>query len=329
MKLRTIQTDESHRVQAQMPAGWVQLDHAARLAQIGKDHGVEGALASDMLAVLQLGPEGWADLRSELNALKPSSPGPATVVLPFAPRSFRDFMLYEKHVIDSSRGYTKRFMPGAHAFATAIEKLTGKPFAKFKPQPLWYQQPIYYLSNHLNFLTSGEDAFWPRHTKALDYELELGAVLARSLLNASPDEARAAIGGIVVLNDLSARDVQVAEMNSGFGPQRSKHFCSAMSAVVVTADELLPRLEELTGSVQINGEEVSQVASAGARYSLAEAIAFVSQDEPLHPGEVFGSGTLPGGSGMENGHWLNPGDTLTLTIDQIGELTNQIVSATP
>lgn len=330
MKLRKIQKTDGPMVQALMPSGWVSLRGAPGLDQIATEHGVEVPLATDLLGVLQLGPAGLAQLTGALSGLSPDdAAGDAgTETLPFEPRSFRDFMLYEDHVIDASRGYTKRFMPGVHKLATTIEKVTGKPFAKFKPHALWYKQPIYYLSNHLNFLVSGQDAPWPSHTQALDYELELGAILSHPLLNGSVDEAREAIGGFVVLNDFSARDVQVAEMNSGFGPQRAKHFYSAMSPIVVTADEVLPIMDSLTGSVRINGKRVAQCSSTGSQFSLVEAIAFVSRDEQLHPGELFGSGTLPGGSGMENGHWLKPGDTLTLTIDQIGELTNSIVTST-
>ncbi len=329
MKLRKMQKSDGPAIQALMPSGWVSLRGAPDLAQIAAEHGVEKTLATDLLSVLGLGPAGWEQLSSALSGLSPDDAvGHAgTELLPFEPRSFRDFMLYEAHVIDASRGYTKRFMPSAHKLATTIEKLTGKPFAKFKPHALWYKQPIYYLSNHLNFLTSGQEAPWPSHTQALDYELELGAILSRPLLNGSVDEAREAIGGFVVLNDFSARDVQVAEMNSGFGPQRAKHFYSAMSAIVVTADEILPKIDKLTATVQINGKPVAQCSGAGSHFSLAQAIAFVSRDEQLHPGELFGSGTLPGGSGMENGHWLKPGDRLTLTIDQIGELTNTIAAA--
>jgi 2-keto-4-pentenoate hydratase/2-oxohepta-3-ene-1,7-dioic acid hydratase in catechol pathway len=59
-------------------------------------------------------------------------------------------------------------------------------------------------------------------------------------------------------------------------------------------------------------------------YSIGEAISFASKGEHLHPGELFGTGTLPGGGGMENGHWLSQDDTISLQIDRIGELTNMI-----
>lgn len=132
--------------------------------------------------------------------------------LPLQPRSFRDCSLYEQHWIQSSRGYARRFMPAASAVTTLYERVLRRPFPAFKPHPLAYRQPVYYFGNHLSFVPSGTPMRTPRFTQALDYELELGAVLCKPLLNASPQEALAAIGGFVVVNDWSARDIQRREM---------------------------------------------------------------------------------------------------------------------
>lgn len=245
-------------------------------------------------------------------------------VLPFQPASFRDFMLYEKHAVDAARGLVSRFMPAAAPVASVFEKLARKPFPPFKPKPLFYRQPIYYMSNHLSFVPSGTPVAFPAYSEALDYELEIGFVLRAPLRNAAPQEALDAIGAFVVVNDLSARDVQRAEMVTGLGPQKAKHFASSMSAVAVTADEVLPKIGGLTGSVVINGRTVSTVSSAGPQWQLGDMLAHASRDETLYPGELFATGTLPGGSGMETGSWLRPGDDLTLTIDGIGEITHTI-----
>jgi 2-keto-4-pentenoate hydratase/2-oxohepta-3-ene-1,7-dioic acid hydratase in catechol pathway len=164
----------------------------------------------------------------------------------------------------------------------------------------------------------------PSYSSALDFELEIGFVLRAPLFNATPAEALEAIGAFVVVNDFSARDVQRAEMATGLGPQKSKHFASSMSVQAVTADEILPRINDLTGFVAINGDAVSAVSSRGMHWSLGDVLAHASRDEHLHPGELFATGTLPSGSGMETGRWLRPGDQLTLAIDQIGEINHQI-----
>lgn len=245
-------------------------------------------------------------------------------VLPFQPASFRDFMLYEKHAVDAARGMVGRFMPAAAPVASTFEKLSRKTFPPFKPKPLFYRQPIYYMSNHLSFVPSGTPVAFPSYSAALDYELEIGFVLKAPLFNATAREALDAIGAFVVVNDLSARDVQRAEMVTGLGPQKAKHFASSMSAVAVTADEILPHIDNLTGTVAINGRTVSTVSSTGPQWGIGDMLAHASRDEKLYPGELFATGTLPGGSGMETGNWLSPGDELTLTVDRIGQISHRV-----
>ncbi len=230
-------------------------------------------------------------------------------VLPFQPASFRDFMLYERHAIDAARGLVRRFHPAQSRAAEGIERLTRRPFPLFKPNALFYRQPIYYMSNHLSFVPSGAPVAIPSYSSALDFELEIGFVLrAPPLFDATPpQEAVDAIGAFVVVNDFSARDVQRGEMATGLGPQKSKHFASSMSVLAVTADEILPHIDDLSGSVAVNGTTVSTVFSRGMQWSLGDVLAHASRSERLYPGELFATGTLPGGSGMETGHWLRPG----------------------
>ncbi|MFZ5674128.1 MAG: fumarylacetoacetate hydrolase family protein [Pseudomonadota bacterium] len=252
-------------------------------------------------------------------------PPPADGTLPFQPRSFRDVLLYEDHWIQSSRGFVRRFMPAAFRVTALYERLTGAVFPAFRPPKLMARQPLYYFGNHLTIVASGAPVKIPSYSKALDYELELGWVLARPLLNATPDEALDAIGGFVVVNDFSARDVQRAEMQSGFGPQKSKHFLSSMSATLVTPEHVLPRADALAARVEINGALVTKMSSAGMRYPIGQVLAHLSRDEQLHPGELIASGTLPGGSGLEAGRLLQSGDELRLVIDGIGEIVHRIL----
>ena len=81
--------------------------------------------------------------------------------LPFQPVSFRDFMLYERHAVDAARGLVARFMPAAAPVARAFEKVSGRTFPAFRPKPLFYRQPIYYMSNHLSFVPSGTPMEFP------------------------------------------------------------------------------------------------------------------------------------------------------------------------
>jgi 2-keto-4-pentenoate hydratase/2-oxohepta-3-ene-1,7-dioic acid hydratase in catechol pathway len=279
-----------------------------------------------VIALMAAPQELRARLAEAARELEPEPAAEQDVVIPFEPRSFRDFMLYEAHAIGAARGFVRTFMPGAARVVEAYEALTKRTFPKLKPHRLWYRQPVYYFGNHLTIVTDGEPILVPPYTRALDYELELGIVLAKPLRDDSPEACEAAIGGFVVLNDFSARDVQLEEMASGFGPQKSKHFASAISNVLVTADEILPRWRDLNGSVRLNGTLIAEPRSAGAKWSLGEALAHACRGEQLYPGELFGSGTFPGGSGIETGHLLKAGDTIELGIEGIGTLSNPIVA---
>lgn len=319
MRLRRVSTGLAMRTELLAPRGWVEIAAAIRACP----HAA-GISPDDMIALLALSPEQQFPIAEAARKIDPTT-GSAALALPFAPRSFRDFMLYETHAIDAARGFVRRFMPGAARIVGAFESVTHRTFPSLKPHALWYRQPIYYFGNHLTFAADGGDIAVPSFTQALDYELELGFVLAHPLRDATPEAAEKAIGGFVVLNDFSARDVQLEEMHSGFGPQKAKHFASAMSGVVVSADEILPRWRDLTGRVTINGQVAAECGTAGARFSLGEVLAHASRGEQLFPGELFGTGTLPGGSGIETGRLLERGDVITLTIDGVGTLTNRIV----
>jgi 2-keto-4-pentenoate hydratase/2-oxohepta-3-ene-1,7-dioic acid hydratase in catechol pathway len=113
-------------------------------------------------------------------------------------------------------------------------------------------------------------------------------------------------------------------MTSGFGPVKSKNFANAMSAELVTADEILPRLTELQAEVRINGSSRGRGNTAGPQHSLGEMVAYASLGERVLPGELLATGTIPGCSGMETGQWLSPGDEIELDIAGIGTLRNVI-----
>ncbi len=280
--------------------------------------------AIKILAAVKADPGTLASAIASQEDLQQIDMSDAKKVLPFQPRSYRDFMLYEEHCIEASRGFVKKYLPRLMPVIEVYEKLTGKPFPKLKPKKRWYEHPIYYLGNHLNFMTDGDEISIPSYTRELDYELELGAVICAPLKNATAEEAEKAIGGFVVFNDFSARDVQMDEMASGFGPMKAKNFANAISDTIVTADEILPKINDLKVAVSVNGEKIVESTSRGMHYSLAQAIAYASWEEQLYPGEFFGSGTMPGCSGMENGYLLNSGDSIRLEITGVGILENRV-----
>ncbi|STZ60114.1 fumarylacetoacetate hydrolase family protein [Mycolicibacterium tokaiense] len=293
-------------------------------------------LTDDVVTTEVLGEAGWQ------TAASPVGPTPfsaewelatarrhlqqTSALLPFTPLSFRDCLLSEKHSVDAARGMINAFYPGTARITNTFEKLARRTFPAFLPKKLFYRQPIYYMSNALTIVPTGTPVSFPSYSTALDFELEVGFVLSKPLLDATAAQARDAIGAFVLLNDFSARDVQRDEMNTGLGPQKSKHFLTSLSDTAVTADEVLPRLGELTGSVIINGDTVSTVDYSGLQWSAEEALMHFSRDEQLLPGELIGLGTLAGGSGMETGRWLKPGDSLRLELDGIGVVEHRITT---
>lgn len=258
-------------------------------------------------------------------SLSPFDMSSAVICLPFQPRSYRDFMLYEAHYINAAKGLVKKYYPKLNPVVRLYEKITGNIFPKLKPPRLWYKHPIYYLGNHLNFVTHRDEVKIPQYTKELDYELELGFVLCAPLKNATPEEARKAIGGFVVFNDYSARDRQLDEMRSAFGPMKTKNFSNAISNGIVPAHEIFPFIDELRVRIYINNEKIIEGTTAGMYHTIGEAVAYASWEEQLYPGEFFGSGTIPQCSGIENGRFLSCGDTIRLEIEKIGVLENRIV----
>ncbi len=327
VRLASPQGSATFSVAVQHPAGhWIPLIPALRQAG-AQEYPTLDQTAHDVVAFLQAGAAARDEAQRLLEAVEGrdfSAAFDPTPILPFEPRTFRDFMLYEQHVIDAGKGLVKRFLPQKWPLLNLYERLTGKPHPKLRPKPIWYEKPIYYMGSPINFYTEGETVPWPSYTQALDYELELGVVIARPLYNASPEEALDAIGGFVVINDFSARDVQYPEMMSGFGPVKAKNFANGMSATVVTADEVLPHVEALSVQVTVNGQVWGQGTTAGPQHSLGAMVAYASLGEKVVPGEVMATGTIPGCSGMETGQWLSPGDEITLTIERVGTLTNRI-----
>ncbi len=279
MKLRRAIFGGETRVELLAPQGWVAANAAIALLS-----DLDANFANDIIALLALPPAARQRLQAAASHVATTAEdNAASVVLPFAPASFRDFMLYEAHAVDAARGFVRRYMPAAARLVGAYEAVTRRTFPSLKPHALWHRQPIYYMGNHLTFAADGADVAMPPYTNALDYELELGFVIVHPLRDADAQTAERAIGGFVVLNDFSARDVQLAEMRSGFGPQKAKHFASAMSGIVVSADEILPHWRELSGTVDLNGARVAQCATRHARWSLGEMLAHASRGEQLIP----------------------------------------------
>ena len=280
---------------------------------------------SDMLALLTERATARERAAAAIAADDAVEADPSTAGIPFRPRAMRAFMLWESHVIGSSRMLVKHFFPApTWRVVSAFEK-TGRTFPKLKPNKRFWEAPTFYMANHTMVLADGDEMWWPSHTKALDFELELACVLAKPLVDASPHDAADAIGGWFVLNDWSARDVQVDDARRNiFGPVvKSKTFANSIGCDVVTPDEF-GDWTKATGRVRVDGELWCEGATAKPAHDIGGMLAYASKGERLDIGDVISTGTMPGCCGLELERWVTPGQTVELEIDGIGTVSNRI-----
>jgi 2-keto-4-pentenoate hydratase/2-oxohepta-3-ene-1,7-dioic acid hydratase in catechol pathway len=213
--------------------------------------------------------------------------------------TYRDFFTHQKHV---EVGFKKRNEP---------------------IPPAWFEIPAYYKGATTSFIGTGDEILWPAYTDVLDYELELGMIIGKDGKNIKVEDAHNYIFGYTILNDISARDIQKKEMTIRLGPAKAKDFCSIIGPVIITADEFQSE-PNLLMTAKVNGVEWSRGQSGDAHFSWAQMIAHVAQDEWILAGDLFGSGTVGTGCGLELDKWINPGDVIELEIEKIGKLINKV-----
>ncbi len=240
--------------------------------------------------------------------------GPAVL----RPPSFRDFYAFEQHV------------------ATSWARRGGEiPEA-------WYRLPIFYFSN-VSELRGPDDPVWaPRGSEELDFELEVGAVIDTPARDLAAERGEDAIGGFVIINDWSARDLQRDESTVRLGPAKGKDFALSLGPWLVTPDEVADARgsgasgPDLTMTATVRTAdgavvETSRGSWAAARFSFGQMVERASADVTLRPGDVLGSGTVGTGCLLEVreatlGRYLQPGDEVTLAIERLGSLRNPIVA---
>jgi 2-keto-4-pentenoate hydratase/2-oxohepta-3-ene-1,7-dioic acid hydratase in catechol pathway len=170
---------------------------------------------------------------------------------------------------------------------------------------------------------------YPEHlTEELDYELELAVVISKPGKWFSPDEAMDYVGGYVIFNDITARDIQRREMRSGVFS-----FCKAIDTFcplgpwIVTPDEI-PDPHDLAMELRVNGT-VRQTSHSGRMSTTIPEI--LSHYSPLgySAGDIVSTGTVSGVAGFSEDAaslYLKPGDVMEAEIERIGVLRNPVVS---
>ena len=213
--------------------------------------------------------------------------------------------------------------------------------------PEFEQYPIFYFTNHHSIQGPGPVSCMPDHFEKLDFELEAAIVVCRPGRNIRADEADSYIGGLMVMNDFSARRLQMEEMLLNLGPAKGKDFSTVIGPWLVTLDELQPfevpakeghigKNWNLPMTCKVNGIQVSAGNLGDMDWTFAEILERASYGVNLFPGDVIGSGTVGTGCFLElNGtgklndpnyqeQWLNEGDEVICEIEQLGLLKNTI-----
>ncbi len=237
---------------------------------------------------------------------------------PFEPPTVRDFAVFEEHVEGMRRGKDP----------------------EGKIPDAWYEAPAFYFTNPYAVVGPDDEVPVPPGCKVFDFELEVAAVIGRAGRDLTPEQAREHIAGYLIMNDWSARDLQIREMQVGLGPAKGKDTATTLGPWLVTADELEPYRDEdgllrLALTASVNGTVVGRDLLSNMSWTFEELVAYASRGTWVRPGDVLGSGTCGNGGclaelwgvrGRQDPPPLRPGDVVELTVEGIGSIRNTIVA---
>ncbi|WP_334127081.1 fumarylacetoacetate hydrolase family protein [Empedobacter brevis] len=233
----------------------------------------------------------------------------------------------------------------AYAFRQHVE--TSRLNRGLEMIPEFDQFPVFYFSNHQAIQGPGKVYAMEKHFDRMDFELEVAIVIKKEGMNITAEDADDYIGGFMILNDLSARALQMEEMKLNLGPAKGKDFASMFGPYLVTPDEMTnEKVEPKKGHIgncydlemtcAVNGIEVSRGNFKEMHWTFAEIIERISYGVKIYPGDIIGSGTVGTGCFLElNGtgkrqdatyreQWLQPNDSIEMSITGLGKLVNSV-----
>lgn len=213
--------------------------------------------------------------------------------------------------------------------------------------PEFDQYPVFYFTNHHGVQGPGDIVCMPDHLEKLDFELEVAIVISKYGKNIRAEDADEYIGGLMIMNDMSARKLQMEEMLLNLGPAKGKDFSTVLGPWLVTKDELeefevapkenhVGKNWNLGMKCRVNGAQVSEGNLGDMDWTFAEIIERCSYGTTLYPGDIIGSGTVGTGCFLElNGtgklndpnypeQWLKEGDVVEMEVEGLGRLINTI-----
>jgi 2-keto-4-pentenoate hydratase/2-oxohepta-3-ene-1,7-dioic acid hydratase in catechol pathway len=188
---------------------------------------------------------------------------------------------------------------------------------------------IVFFQNVDAIIGSGDDIVYPEHlTKELDYELELAVIIGKAGKFFDAEEAESYIAGYAVFNDITARDIQRREMESGvFSFSKGIDTFCPIGPYIVTADEIADP-HNLKMELRVNGEVRQQGGTHQLTVSLPHLIAYHSP-QTYSAGDIITTGTISGVAAIQKNpfdFYLNPGDEIEAEIEGVGILKNTVVS---
>ncbi len=205
--------------------------------------------------------------------------------------------------------------------------------------PEFDQFPVFYFTNHQAVIGPGELRVKELTLEKLDFELEAAIVVGKKGRDLGAATADSHVFGLTIMNDFSARALQMEEMKLSLGPAKGKDFATGLGPYLVTLDELGPRTSrtergnvyDLAMRAFVNKIQVSSGNLKDMTWTFAQILERVSYGVTVYPGDVIGSGTCGtgcflelNGSRITDNQWLRPGDTVDLEIDGLGRLSNTV-----
>ena len=184
--------------------------------------------------------------------------------------------------------------------------------------------PVVFFKLATSVIGPGDAIVLPKNSTMPDYEAEFAFVIGKGGYRIAADAWREHVYGYTIVNDVSARDVQFASTQWSMS-KSFPTFCP-MGPAIVTADEIADP-HALQISLSIDGETLQNSNTRELVFGIPALIEHLSSITPLLPGDVISTGTPPGvGLGRNPKRWLKPGETVTVTVEGLGSLTNPVVA---
>jgi 2-keto-4-pentenoate hydratase/2-oxohepta-3-ene-1,7-dioic acid hydratase in catechol pathway len=184
------------------------------------------------------------------------------------------------------------------------------------------EKPLLFGKSPRSVANPGEPIVHPEAIDQVDYEVELAIVIGRTARNVSADEAAEYVAGYTICNDVSGRDAQFED--GQFFRGKSFESFAPLGPALVTGEDFDPNAAAV--SCTVNGETKQDSNTNEFIFDVGDVVEYISGITRLEPGDVISTGT-PGGVGIfrDPPELLESGDSVTVAIDGIGELTNPVV----